>query len=104
MYPPFSVVPPESVQDSAPLTGANVAVSSSSSLLAINPAGTIAALTVTFPAAPSNGQTVTICTTQIITALTLAGGTFVGGIATLALGGFAAFCYVTAVGKWVRCG
>jgi hypothetical protein len=104
MYRPALAGQSETVQNSAPLTGANVAVSNEASLLAIAPAGPLAALTVTMPAAPSNGRRVTVTTTQAITALTLAGGSFVGGVTTLAIGGFAAFCYVSALGQWIRCG
>jgi len=42
-------------------------------VLVINPAGTLATGTITFPAAPADGMTVTFSSTQQITALTLAG-------------------------------
>jgi hypothetical protein len=42
-------------------------------VLVINPAGTLATGTITFPAAPVDGMTVTFSSTQTITALTLAG-------------------------------
>jgi hypothetical protein len=104
MYPPFQSRSVESVQDATPATGGNVAVSSDAGVLVISPSGSLASLTVTMPASPSNGRRVTICTTQAITVLTLAGGLFIGGVSTLALGGFASFCYVSSVGRWVRCG
>ncbi len=62
----------------APLTGASLTLTAQHRQLIINPAGTIAALTVTMPAASAtmvNGQRIGICGTQIVTALTLAGGT-----------------------------
>lgn len=46
--------------------------------LVVNPAGTIAALTVNFPAASAtmvNGQRIGVCSTQIVTALTMGAGT-----------------------------
>lgn len=61
-----------------PLTGASLTLTAQHRQLIINPAGTIAALTVTMPAASAtmvNGQRIGICGTQIVTALTLAGGT-----------------------------
>jgi hypothetical protein len=63
----------------APLTGATLTVDAQTRQLIVNPAGTIAALTVNLPAAsattPYNGQRIGLCSTQIVTALTLGGGT-----------------------------
>jgi hypothetical protein len=63
----------------APLTGATLTVTPETRQLIVNPAGTIATLTVNLPAAsstfPYNGQRVGICGTQVVTALTLGGGT-----------------------------
>jgi hypothetical protein len=44
-------------------------------LASINPAGTLAALTVQFPLNPIEGQRLAIVSTQIVTALTLTAGT-----------------------------
>lgn len=57
----------------APLT-TNV-ITMQTAKLVVNPAGTIAALTVNFPLNPPDGTVVEISTTQIITALTLVPGT-----------------------------
>ena len=43
--------------------------------LIINPAGTLATLTVTMPSAPRDGQVVEICSSKIVTLLTMTGGT-----------------------------
>lgn len=63
----------------APLTGATLTVDAQTRQLIVNPAGTIAALTVNLPAAssttPYNGQRIGLCGTQVVTALTLGGGT-----------------------------
>jgi len=66
----------------APLTGASVTVANTSRRLVIDPAGTIAALTVVFPAAGAAGsatqlldnQTFGLCSTQVVTALTVTNG------------------------------
>ncbi len=66
------------LQVEAPLTGATITLTAQTRQLIINPAGTIATLTVNMPAASAtmvNGQRIGICGTQIVTALTLAGGT-----------------------------
>lgn len=53
----------------APLTGTTINAADTAKLM-LNPAGTIAALTVLMPK-PTNGQTFVIYTTQTVTALTL---------------------------------
>jgi len=59
-----------------PLTGDSITLTNATRQLIVEPAGTIAALTVVFPAATTllNGQKLGICTTQIVTALTLTAG------------------------------
>jgi hypothetical protein len=59
-----------SIQYAAPLTGATVALAATTTNLIINPAGTIAELTITLPAA-SDGKKITISSSEIVTALTL---------------------------------
>lgn len=61
----------------APLTGATLTLDAQTRQLIVNPAGTIAALTVNLPAASAtmvNGHRIGICGTQIVTALTLGAG------------------------------
>jgi hypothetical protein len=61
----------------APLTGASVTLTAQQRRLIIEPAGTIAALTIVWPAAAGliDNQTMGICSTQIITTLTTTNGT-----------------------------
>lgn len=54
-----------------PLTGATITMTVDQSAVALNPAGTIAALTIVMPATVVDGKTVTIYSTQTITSLTL---------------------------------
>lgn len=63
-------------QYSAPLTGTSITIASTTRQVIVNPAGTIAALTIVFPAASglTDGQRLGFCTTQIITALTVTAG------------------------------
>jgi hypothetical protein len=61
-----------------PLTGATLTLTPQHRQLIVNPAGTIAALTVNMPAASAtmvNGSRIGICGTQVVTALTLGAGT-----------------------------
>jgi len=57
----------------SPLTGTSVVIPNNVSNYLITPAGTIAALTVTMPSAPTDGQVVRISSSQTVTALTLNG-------------------------------
>lgn len=77
-------------QYTAPLTGASVTVLPTSRRLIVQPAGTISALTVVFPAATLlvDNQTLGLCSTQIVTTLTLtagAGSTILNGPTALAV-------------------
>jgi hypothetical protein len=60
----------------APLTGASVTILPTSRRLMIDPAGTIAALTVVTPTAAQlvDNQTIGLCSTQVITTLTVTAG------------------------------
>lgn len=61
-----------------PLTGASITITNTTRRLIVTPAGTIAELTVVFPAASTltaaDGQLFGLCTTQIVTALTVTSG------------------------------
>lgn len=88
-----------------PLTATTVTVLSTGAInLMINPAGTIAALTITMPSGPSDGDMVRIASTQIITVLTMNGGTIVLPLTTMALGAFAAYVFSSNSSNWLRIG
>lgn len=98
----FPVLNVKSVQYAAPTAGQTVTCDGSS-VVFIDPAGTLATLTVALPAAPVNGQEVNLCASQIITALTVT-GTIIGTLTTLAVAGFARFVYSSTAVKWFRAG
>lgn len=83
-----------------PTSGQTVAMSTSTSNNIINPAGTLAALTVTLPASPVDGQVCRVLFTQTITALTLTGCT--PAITTANAGTTLTFRYRTASATWFR--
>lgn len=60
-----------------PLTGATITLTSVTRQLIVEPAGTIAALTIVTPAATTlvDGQRLGVCGTQIVTTLTMTAGT-----------------------------
>lgn len=100
-------------QFSVPLTGASITVAAGTRQVIVEPAGTIAALTLVLPAATAltEGQRLGFCTTQIVTSLTLTAGsgtTIMNGptamLVPVATG--AASCvewiYVVSTTKWYR--
>lgn len=92
-------------QYATPATGATITVNSNGfTSLFINPAGTIATLTITLPGSPSDGDRVQIGASQIITAVTMNGGTILGGLTTMGVGGFATYVYSSSGAEWFRMG
>jgi hypothetical protein len=88
-----------------PLTGATISLAVVKSALSLNPAGTIAALTVNLPPTTFDGKIVSIFTTQTITALTLAttnGATINTPVTTLAANATVAYVYDLATTTWYR--
>lgn len=91
------------IQYSAPLTGASVALASTTDILIIEPAGTIAELTITLPAAV-DGKVIALSSTQIVSSLTLTANgsdSVVTGLSALAVG--IALRLVARSTKWYRC-
>jgi hypothetical protein len=90
----------------APLTGFSLTVSPTQSAVSLNPAGTIAAGTVVFPATLVDGKMVSIFTSATITALTLSttnSATFTpSAVTTLAAGTSVAYVYNKAGNVWYR--
>ena len=66
-------------------TGFSYTFAAGTQVLVINPAGTLATGTITMPASPSDGMTITVESTQQVTALTMSGngGTIVGAATQL---------------------
>ena len=83
-----------------PLTGFSVTITPPTRNLVLNPAGTLAAGGVVFPPSPPDGYKLTISTTQIITALTLSGGTISNPVTTLAAGGKISYIWVAGASSW----
>jgi len=87
----------------APTTGFSYVFAAGTQTLVMNPAGTLATGTITMPASPSDGMTITFTTTQQITALTLsgnAGQTIIGGVNTLGAEQSLSFIYRAANTTW----
>ncbi len=95
------------VQNTAPLTGASIVVSPGIGKFLLNPAGTIAALTVTLPASTLlvDGQILLLATSQTVTTLTLTAGsgtTVNGTNTTLTAAAPLMFVYSAASTTWLK--
>lgn len=98
-------VPDGAIQTATPLTGTSITISNATSKLILKHTATIATLTITLPAAPVNGQIVTIATRSTVTTLTLsanAGQTLYGGPTTITATTPVSFIYETAALSWYR--
>jgi hypothetical protein len=94
-------------QFAVPTTGQTVTVAAGDSWLVLTPAGTLAALTVNLPTSRTDGQTVLVNSTQILTSLTVSGaGTTVNGAPTTlaAVNGFFEMRYTATLNAWFRTG
>lgn len=88
-----------------PSTGFNITIGADVKTLILDPAGTLVAGTVTMPAAPIDGQEIRVCSSQIITGLTVsanAGQSIVGAPTTLGVGGGFGYIYRLANTTWYR--
>lgn len=93
------------VQYATPTVGQTVTVNSNGSVvLHLNPAGTLATLTIAFPASPQDGDRVQIGSTQIVTTLTMSVGTIVGALASLAVGSGGTWSYSATAAQWIKIG
>jgi hypothetical protein len=72
----------------APLAGDTITLANATSFLQLEPAGTIATLTIKMPIAPINGQKIDFATTQTVTTLTMDGNgkTLIGAPVSIAAG------------------
>lgn len=92
----------------APLTGTTVAMAQTDRLLYVNPAGTLAALTIKLPESPHQSERVEIGFSHIITALTIEdalGNAVTGAASAGAVGVAQVYLYVkpnlATTGVWV---
>lgn len=86
-----------------PTTGFSYTFGSGTTVLVMNPAGTLATGTITMPATPADGMTISISSTQAITALTVngnSGQSIVGAPTTLTAGAAATFVYNLSNTTW----
>ena len=88
-----------------PSTGFSITIGAGIKTLMLTPSGTLTTGTITMPASPIDGQEIRVCSTQIVTSLTVsanAGQSITGAPTTItATGGFM-YLYNLASTTWVR--
>lgn len=90
-----------------PTNAFSITIPNWANVLALNPSGTLASGTITMPAAPTDGQTITITSTQNITTLTHSantGQTLNSALTTLPASTSASWVYNSATGTWISLG
>lgn len=88
-----------------PITGFSITIGNSSTVLTLNPAGTLAAGAVTMPTAPYDGMPIEIASTQIVTSFTLSpnsGQTIKNAPSALAAGVGLGYYYNASTTTWFR--
>jgi hypothetical protein len=96
----------ETVQYVTPVTTDSVTIATTTTTLLINPAGTIAALTLVLPAG-TNGRCITMASSQVVTTLTITpngSDTVLGGLSAFTANGFFTLTFSSTLGKWMRTG
>jgi hypothetical protein len=86
-----------------PTTGFSYTFAAGTNVLVMQPAGTLATGTIIMPASPADGMTITISSTQVITALTIQGNTgqsIVGQPTVMNAGGAVTFVYRLSNTTW----
>lgn len=95
----------QSASVQTPSTGFTITIGNNISTLVLTPAGTLTTGTITMPATPIDKQIIKVCSTQIVTTLTVSpnsGQTINGAPTTItATAGFS-YIYVLASTQWVR--
>lgn len=90
-----------SAQSFTPVSGDNIAANTANHVwLSLDPAGTLATLTITMPVGPKDGDVVSIYTSQKLTAITYAGGTVMGSVPTMSAASAISYTYFGGLGVW----
>jgi hypothetical protein len=89
----------------APLTGATITMNGNHNFMYVDPAGTIATLTIKLPPSPTPGMTIDIGFSQIVTTLTIndsAGSAVTGAATAAAVGVNQIYRWIPDTNKWVK--
>jgi len=90
-----------STQSFIPTSGDTITANTANHVwLSINPAGTLAALTITMPTSPKDGDVVSVYTSQKLSAITYSGGTVMGSVTTMSAATAISYTYFSTLGVW----
>ena len=95
----------QTVSYNTPTTGATITLPSFDSgelMVFLNPAGTLATITINMPSAVADGQKVSLMTSQVLTLVTMGGGTILSALTTLGINAFATYAYSATNTTWFR--
>lgn len=93
------------LQVAVPATGAAVQIATGTTILVVNNASLLLALSITLPSTPRDAQRITICTASAVTSMTMSGDQPIKGTLTsMSLNSYARFIYVAAASAWFRIG
>jgi len=91
------------VQYVTPTTGSTVSAADSGNVtILINPAGALVSLTLALNPSPQNGDALCIASSKVITTFTMTGGTVIGAMTSMTLGGSSKYIYSSDAGVWAR--
>jgi hypothetical protein len=88
------------IQTATPTTGQTVTITNTTNVMVINPAGTLVALTLSFPTGSYDGQSLVVIFSQAVTTVTLAGASLITTFSTAALGLTKYLTWSSALTKW----
>ena len=99
------ISPKRTTQRMVPISGETAeVVINGDAILLLDPATPLATLTIQLPAEPTDNDTVTIGSSQAVTAVTMTNGRVLGPLTGLVAGGFAKYIYNQASDRWFRIG
>lgn len=90
-----------STQAVTPTSGQTITANTANrTWLSINPASTLATLTIALPSGPKDGDVISVFTSQKLTSITYTNGTIYGGVASMSANTAISYTYFSTVGAW----
>lgn len=110
LFPAFCFAAPPAISNyfpQTPTTGFSITIPNWANVLQLTPAGTLASGTITTPPAPTDGEIISIVSSQTVTSLTLTantGQTINTGVTSLVANAAPSYQYNAATGVWTYLG
>lgn len=93
------------VSYNVPTAGATIilpAFDSMELMVFLNPTGILATITINLPSVITDGQKVSLMTSQAITLVTMGGGTILSALTTMGINAFATYSFSATANQWFR--